>query len=725
MIEVNDNYIYLHTENTSYLMRILPDGTLNHCYYGARLPKEDMDYLNLYIQHDITVNLQVNDSITTPDALPQECPGFGRGDFGRPAIVISNGTGRAVNEFKYQSHRVVDGKPFIKGLPQTEAGVEEIQTLEIVLQDVVTGVEIISSYTPFYMEDVIARHTTVRNNTTDTLSIASVASATVDFEYTEYDMVSLSGAWEREREIERYAIHHGENVIASRYGLSGHHLNPFAALVKRDACEDYGDVYGFALVYSGNFRISAEKGQYNRTRLWMGINPELFSWELQIGDEFHTPEALLTYSASGFSRMSHNFHQVCRNHLGACADKGKKHPIVLNLWEVLHTEISEEKLIRVIEDSKGLGIDTLVIDDGWFGCRNDDKTSLGDWFVDQGKFPNGLLSVAEMCKKNGMKLGLWFEPEMVSRISDFYREHPDWCIHISGIDAKEIRNQFVLDMSRSEVVDEVVNRISQVILQYQISYVKWDMNRSITDSGTAWLPPQRQSEHSHRHILGVYELINRVTKACPDVFFEGCASGGGRNDFGMLYYMPQIWTSDNTDAYERMKIQYGTSLIYPPETISAHVSACPNISTRRVISFKTRGDVAQMFSFGYELNPLELTAEEREQIKAQTKQHREIEKLFLDGTFYRLRNPYDSNTCSWQLVSKDATHSIVFFANLLMQPNYCGEYLQLKGLDEDKKYYVKHLGVTLSGRVLKYAGLPIEEKPMDFSSMLFELEEKR
>lgn len=704
-------------------MRILPDGTLNHCYYGVRLPEENMDYFNLYIQHDITANLQIGDSITTPDALPQECPGFGRGDFGRPAIAVSNGNGRAVNEFKYQSHHIANGKPNMSGLPQTDKNVEDVQTLEVVLQDVITGVEIIQFYTPFYEEDVIARHTTIRNNSQDTLSIHSVASATVDFEYAEYDMISLGGAWERERVIERFPTHHGENAIIDRCGQSGHHLNPFVALAKKDTVEDYGDVYGFALVYSGDFRISAEKGQYNRTRLWMGINPELFSWELRTGEVFDTPEALLTYSNCGFSKMSHNFHGVCRNHLGVCADKRKEHPIVLNLWEALHTEISEEKLLRVIEDSKGLGIDTLVIDDGWFGNRNDDKTSLGDWVVNAEKFPNGLLPIVETCKKNGMKLGLWFEPEMVNRESNFYREHPDWCIHVPGVEAREIRNQLVLDLSRSEVVDEVASRISDAIRQYSISYVKWDMNRSITDNGTGWLPAHRQNEHSHRHILGVYKLMDCITKEFPDVFFEGCASGGGRNDFGMLYYMPQIWASDNTDAYERMKIQYGTSLVYPPETISAHVSACPNISTRRVTPFKTRGDVAQLFSFGYELNPTKLTSEEREQVKAQTKQHREIEKLYAEGTFYRLRNPYSSNTCSWQLVSKDSTHSIVFFANLLMQPNYCGEYLQLKGLNEEKKYYVKNLGVTLSGRALQYAGLPIRAQPTDFSSVLFELEE--
>lgn len=723
MITVIDNYIYLNTKNTGYIMRILPDGILNHCYYGARLPVENMDYLNLFIQHEITVNLHTDDLLTTPDALPQECPGFGRGDFGRPAIAISNDNGRAVNELKYSSHRIVDGKPIIKGLPQTDAYVEELQTLEITLEDVVTGAEIIHSYTPFYEEDVIARHTTVRNKTKEKLSILSVASATLDFEYAEYDMVSLGGAWEREREIERHPIHHGENTIASRYGLSGHHLNPFAALAKKDTCEDYGEVYGFALVYSGNFKISAEKGQYNRTRLWMGINPELFSWELQVGEEFETPEALLTYSENGFTTMSHNFHEVCRNHLGVCADKSKKHPIVLNLWEALHTDISEEKLEQVIDDSKELGIETLVIDDGWFGCRNDDKTSLGDWLVNKEKFPNGLTPIIEKCKENGMGLGLWFEPEMVSRESDFYKAHPDWCIHIPGIEAKEIRNQLVLDLSRSEVVDAIVKRITEVIRQYQISYVKWDMNRSITDNGTSWLPAHRQNEQAHRHMLGVYDLMNRVTKEFPNVFFEGCASGGGRNDFGTLYYMPQVWTSDNTDAYERMKIQYGTSMVYPPETISAHVSACPNISTRRSTPFKTRGDVAQLFSFGYELNPALLTDDEREQVIEQTKKHKEIEQYYAEGLFYRLRSPYESNTCAWQFVSKEQNHSIVFFANLLVQPNYCGEYLQLKGLDDNKKYLVNPLGITASGKTLRCAGVPITKQPSDFSSILFELEE--
>lgn len=722
MISVQNNYFFINTKNTSYIIRILPDGTLNHCYYGTRLPEDNMNYYQLFRPHDITVKLQVGDLTTTPDALPQECPGYGRGDFGRPAIAVASVDGRAVNEFKYCSYQIISGKPVLEGLPQMDVNTGDVQTLEIVLKDVVTGVEVICSYTSFFEEDIIARHTVVCNNTKDTVMIRSIASAVVDFESTAYDLVSLGGAWERERMLERYPLHHGETSVSDRYGLSGHHVNPFMALVEKEAGEYHGNVYGFSLIYSGNFNISAEVGQYDRTRVWMGIHPEMFEWELSEGGEFVSPEALLTYSSNGFVGMSHNFHAVCRNHLGACAKKTLQHPIVLNLWEAMHTNISEEKIYMVLEESKGLGIDTLVIDDGWFGCRNDETTSLGDWHVNTDKFPNGLATLSECCRQNGMKLGLWFEPEMISRDSELYREHPDWCIHIPGISETEIRNQLVLDMSRPEIVEAVYHKISEAIREYDVSYVKWDMNRSITDNGSSWLPSHRQKEHGHRHILGVYELMNRLVTTYPNVFFEGCASGGGRFDFGILYYMPQIWTSDNTDAYERMKIQYGTSFVYPPETMSAHVSACPNISTGRITPFKTRGDVAQFFSFGYELDPSELTSEEKVQIVEQTTLHRKVEELYENGDFYRLRNPFSSNSCAWQYVSKDRNHAIVFFSHMLKQPNYCGEYLHLKGLEDEKYYKVKPLDITVSGKTLKYAGLPILEQVCDFSSVIFELE---
>ncbi len=723
MITVKENYFYLHTKNSSYIIRILPDGTLNHCYWGARLPEEDMDYYHLFIPHDITARLLVENDVTTPDALSQECPGFGRGDFRRPAISVADATGRAVNEYKYLAYRIVEGKPLIKGLPQLDRNVSEVQTLEIRMRDMITGVEIIYSYTAFYEEDVIARHAAIRNGSDQVLTVQSAASATVDFETVGYDMISLGGTWERERYVERYPLHYGESSISSSRGLSGHHLNPFAALARKSAGEKNGSVYGFALVYSGNFKISAEVGQFGGTRVWLGVNPELFSWELMPGEEYVTPEALLTYSGSGFGGMSRNYHRVCRKHLGICADHKVEHPIVLNLWEAMHFDISEEKIRQVIDGCGGLGIDTLVIDDGWFGSREDETSSLGDWYVNSQKFPGGLNGVAEACRQNGLKLGIWFEPEMVSRNSELFRKHPDWCIHIPDISPVEIRNQLILDMSRPEVVEEVYRLVAKVLCDYDISYVKWDMNRSITDNGSAWLPSHRQKEHGHRYMLGVYELMARLTGDFPDVFFEGCASGGGRFDFGILYYMSQIWTSDNTDALERMRIQYGTSFVYPPETMAAHVSACPNIGTGRITPFQTRSDVAQFFSFGYELDVTKLTEEERRLVAEQTKRHRQIARRYEGGDFYRLRNPFDGNSCAWQVVSRDGSHSIVFYATQLKQPNFCGEYLRLKGLENEKLFQVEPMGITVSGKVLKHAGIPIARQSGDFHTLIFELSE--
>ncbi|MEE1314141.1 MAG: alpha-galactosidase [Faecalimonas sp.] len=721
MITVKQNYFYLHTANTTYVIRRLSDGTLNHCYYGAGLPEEDMDDLHLFIKHDCTVHMTERGHITTPDALPMECPGFGRGDFRRPAAVIKGTQGRAVNEFVYKSHCILKGKPSFVGLPQFSVETEELETLEIKLEDKITGVELVYYYTPFEKADAIVRRMEVHNATGETVQLEAVASATLDFETEDFEMVSLSGAWSRERHVERYPLHRGESVLASRYGLSGHHSNPFAALVAKDACEEWGKVYGFALVYSGNFMISAEAGQYGGTRLWMGIHPDMFSWELKAGESFATPEAVLTYSQDGFGGMSKNFHTLCREHLGACADKTKEHPVVLNLWEATEFEISEEKLLEAIEATKNMGIDTLVIDDGWFGHRDGIESSLGDWYIHKEKFPNGLQPIVDACKKNGMKLGIWFEPENVSPDSDFYRAHPDWAIKVEGVEPKPLRCTYTLDLGRAEVVDAVYEAVATILRTYEISYVKWDMNRNMTDNGASWLPPHRQKEFEHRQMLGAYELMRRLTSDFPYIFFEGCASGGGRFDFGLLYYMPQIWTSDCTDAWERMMIQYGTSFVYPAETISAHVSECPHFGTDRILPFQSRCDVANIFSYGYELDPIKLSAEEREAVARESARHRRMEAACGQGTFYRLRSPFAGNTCAWQVVSEDSKHSVVFYGTKLRQPNFCGEYLLLAGLDDDTRYRVEPLGITMSGKTLKNAGIPIREQGGDFHTKIFEL----
>ena len=712
---------YLETEKTSYVMRVLENGCLYHCYYGQKIGREDVTYHNLFKNLDFAPVFSLGAKNASYDALPQECATSGRGDFRAPAVRIQNEYGQTVNELTYKEYRIMEGKPSFKEMPQLDASKGECNTLEIVLADIVNGFEVSLYYSVFDKENVIARRSVIRNVSDKSLKILNAASICLDIENQDLEMVTLEGAWGRERHVERSPLHHGMSTVESRRGASSHQLNPFAALVAKNTDEDYGDVYATTLVYSGDFKISAEKDHYGNLRLLAGLNPETFSWKLDAGERFVTPEALLTYSKEGFGGMSKAFHAVCRGYLGKSADKKLKHPIVVNNWEAMYFDITEEKLIQFIEDCKGLGIDTMVLDDGWFGHRTNDKSSLGDWYVNPDRFPNGLYKVIECCKEHGMKFGIWFEPEMISRDSNLFREHPDWCIHAHGFEGVEARNQLVLDMSRKEVCDAMYDMVATILNEYDISYVKWDMNRHITDNGSAMLLSECQGEHSHRYILGVYYLMDRLVNDFPEVFFEGCSGGGGRFDFGILYYMPQIWTSDDSDAMERLKIQYGTSLVYPTSSMVAHVSACPNHQTGRVTPFKTRGDVAQICNFGYELNIGLLSDEEKEMIKEQTAKHREIEDLIMDGEFYRIHSPFDGNTCAWQLVSKDKKKSYAMFARVNAVPNYKPEYLRFKGLDEEQTYRVELLGITAKGSTLMHAGIPIQIGSGDYKTMTFDI----
>ena len=724
MIFFDNNYFHIATKNSSYIMRVLPDGVLTHCYYGRRISHQNMDYYNLYTSYgyDYTAPYKIHNEVTTMDALPQECPSCGRGDYRSPAVVIEDVDGRRVNDFRFISYTQYKGAAHLKGLPHLDTNVGSAETLEIVLKDSISGVHVHLFYTVFEDIDIIARHTEVKNTTENAVSLSNVMSLNLDFEFSDFEMISLYGRWANERTPERYPLHHGRTTISSTRGASGHHSCPFAALVKKGADEDNGDVYGVSLIYSGNFEIGAEVGQFGGTRLYAGINRENFSWELEKGESFVSPQAILTYSHKGLGKMSRNFHEVCRRHLGACA-QNKKHPVVLNLWEAFYFDVTEQKVIKAINAVQDFGIDTLVLDDGWFGKRESELTSLGDWFVNPEKFPNGLSNIIEQCKANGLKFGLWFEPEVISQESELFKKHPDWYIHVENVDPIKSRSEFLLDFSRDEVVDSVYESISGILRKYDISYVKWDMNRNMTDNGSVSLARKNQCEHSHRYILGVYSLMQRLKDEFPNVFFEGSAGGGGRFDFGVLYYMHQIWTSDNTDAIGRLQIQYGTSMVFPPETISCHVSECPNHQTGRVTPFKTRADVAQLFSFGYELDPNNLTAELKELLVTQIEKHREFENWLLNSKFYRLNAPENSGSCAWQSVSVDKKHSAVLYVTEQTKPRKPGEYLCLKGLDETKKYKVLPLDIIASGDVLMYAGLPIKEQYHDYESILFELNE--
>ena len=715
---------YLTTENTSYILKVLENGLLCHWYYGKRIADDNLDYYNLFGPRNYLPQFNTGDYRLSRDTAPLEYPTNGNGDFRRAALSVVNSYGQSVNDLLYKEHKITKGKPSLCGLPSFDTNTENTETLEIVLQDSVTGYEVSIFYSVFENEDAITRHSVIKNTTDKPITLASAQSVSLDFPHSDFDLITLHGAWARERHIKRRPLCDGAISVESRRGASGHQQNPFAALCSHDANEDNGDVYGFSLVYSGNFRTVAEVEQYGTARFQLGINPENFSYYLEPQESFVTPEAVMVYSDKGLSGMSKSFHNMCRNHLGKSADKNIKRPLLINSWEAMYFNMTEERIENFVKNCKGLGIDTFVLDDGWFGHRDSDNSSLGDWFVDKNKFPNGLGNVIKICKDNGMNFGIWFEPEMISRDSELFKKHPDWCIHAEGKEPIESRNQLVLDMSRPEVVECIYEQVAAILKEYDISYVKWDMNRNITDNGSPVLSPEKQGEHAHRYILGVYELMKKLTNDFPDVLFEGCAGGGGRFDFGILYYMPQFWTSDDTDAIERLKIQYGTSLVYPLSSMTAHVSDCPNHQTGRTVSFKTRGDVAQVCNFGYELDVSRISDKEKEQIKEQVALHKRIEPMIYEGDFYRLASPFEKEYCSWQVVSKDKKASFVVVAMQKASPHMGGMFIKLKGLEENTEYTVKELGVTLHGSTLMNAGILITKEYKDFATATFEIEAK-
>ena len=721
MILYNAPFFFLETENTSYIMRLTEDGLLQHVYYGKKVARDDFSFYNIHRCWAFDAVVPGKNGPVSTNALPQEYPTFGRGDYRQPALIVEDKKGRRINYLTYVEHQQISGRPLLPGLPCLNENTQDVHTLIVTMADEITQAQVKLHYVVFPKEDIIARYTVVCNPTEGPLYLHKVDSISIDFERSGLDMISLEGAWARERYVARRPICQGITSIESRRGSSSAMLNPFAALADTETTETSGDVYGFAFVYSSDFKITAEGNQMAQTRLQVGLNPETFCWKLMPGEIFTTPEALMTYSGEGFGQMSRNFHRVCRSHLGNSAKKDLQHPIIVNNWEATYFDITEEKLEKLIKNSSGLGIDMFVLDDGWFGHRDLDNSSLGDWYVFAKKFPNGLQHIANMCKEHGMNFGIWFEPEMISQDSDLYRAHPDWCIHCEGVEPRESRNQLVLDLSRPDVVDNIYNQMAKILSEADIRYIKWDYNRNITDNGSEALPADRQLEHTHRQMLGAYDLMRRLTENFPHVFFEGCSGGGGRFDFGMLYYMPQTWTSDDSDAVERLKIQYGTSFVYPPQSMVGHVSASPNHQTGRATSFNTRGEIAQMCSYGYELDIGQLTDEERNQIKDQIAHHRELEALIRDGEFYRLQNPFTGNICAWELVSADCDRAYVMVAFKTTMAAAPAQYLRLQGLDANGKYRVVQMGITVSGDTLMNAGIPIVMPFGDYTVLAFDI----
>ncbi|WP_079422348.1 alpha-galactosidase [Clostridium oryzae] len=713
----------LQSKNTSYVLQIHRDGYLVHLYWGKKIKKVNAEeLLALTGRGSFSPNPNPEDNELSLDTLPQEYPAYGNSDFRAPAYCIQLENGSTITDLRYESFTIKKGKTTLEGLPATYVeSDDEAETLEITLADPLIKLKVVLSYTVYKDYDVITRNVKFINKGTSNLKLLRALSMSLDFDSNNYDFLHLHGAWARERHVERTSLLNGTQSIESRRGASSHAHNPFIALLSKDATEDYGDVYGFSLVYSGNFLAQAEVDQYYTTRVSIGINPFDFSWLLEPEQSFQTPEAVMVYSSNGLGEMSRTYHKLYRTRLCRGKFRDKTRPILVNNWEATYFNFNAEKIESIAKAGKELGIELFVLDDGWFGKRDNDDCSLGDWVVDAKKLPNGLDTLAKHVNELGLQFGLWFEPEMVSPDSDLYRRHPDWCLHVPDRIRSQARKQLVLDLSREDVCDYIVRSVCDILKSAPISYVKWDMNRNMTEIGSENLPRERQRETAHRYILGLYKVIDRITSKFPNVLFESCSGGGGRFDPGMLFYMPQTWTSDNTDAVERLKIQYGTSIVYPISTMGAHVSAIPNHQVHRNTSLKMRGDVAMSGNFGYELDLTKFTDKEKEVVKEQITHYKKLRELIQFGDFYRLLNPFKGNEAAWMVVSTDKTQAFAVYFRVLALPNAAIRKLQLKGLDSTKEYSVSHKSVTFGGDELMYSGLSIPELQGDYQSVVWTL----
>ncbi|SDU05812.1 alpha-galactosidase [Verrucomicrobium sp. GAS474] len=713
---------FLHTPRTTYALGIGPQKSLIHLHWGARIGEGNLWAATPRWEAAFCPNFEPKDRTYSFDLLPAEYPVYGRSDFRSPAATAVFPDGSRVFDLFYKTHRITSGKPKLKGLPATYVERSaEASTLEIDLLDAKSGLVATLSYTVYEKRDALTRSVSFRNGGKESLVLDRVFSASVDFPHANLDFLQLSGAWARERDVIRQPLRSGIQSVESRRGASSHQQNPFIALLDPKADERQGEVYGLSLVYSGNFLAQAEVDQMGTTRVQIGINPFDFSWKIEPGASFQAPETVLVYSAEGLDGMSQTYHSLYRERLARGAWRDKERPVLVNNWEATYFDFTATKLEALARESKKLGVELLVLDDGWFGKRNDDTTSLGDWVVDRKKLPKGLADLSARIHKIGLKFGLWFEPEMISPDSDLYRAHPDWCLHAPGRSRTTGRNQLVLDYSRPEICDWIVKTMGAVLSEAKIDYVKWDMNRHLTEIGSATLPADRQKETAHRHILGVYGVMERLTRKFPKVLFEGCSGGGGRFDPGILHYLPQTWASDNSDAISRLRIQYGTTLVYPVSSMTAHVSAVPNHQVHRLTPLKTRGDVAMAGNFGYELDFGNLSAEEKKEVAAQVAFYKRHRKLIQFGRFHRLASPFEGNSTAWAVVSPDGGEALVWNIDVLHPANPGHRRLRVAGLDPKRTYRVVGTKHTFGGDLLRNVGLLVPLQKHDFQSTVWEL----
>lgn len=710
----------LDTKKSTYLMGLTPEGYLGHIYYGDRLYKAAENYMLRMEEPPYTPSVNKREKSSFLDSFPMEYPTGGIGDYRESCLNVRNEAGQMGCEIHYVSHEIYNGKKALKGLPASFGTEEEVQTLDILCEDEILGLQVVLSYSVFEKENVITRSVKLINKGDQKLKIEKIYSACLDMDNENFEMLTLHGSWARERHIQQGPLRYGKQMVSSAKGESSHQEHPFVALVTPGTTQHQGKVYGMHFVYSGNFMGQAELNQFDSVRTVMGINKEEFSWILKEGEEFQAPEVVMTYSHEGLGEMTRSYHDFYRNHMIRSKYLHKKRPILINNWEATYFDFNTDKLLDIAREAKSCGIEMLVMDDGWFGVRNSDNCSLGDWKVNTDKITGGLKHLVDEVNKIGLQFGIWFEPEMISPDSDLYRAHPDWAIQIQGREATQSRNQYVLDFSRPEVRDYAYECVASVLRSANIAYVKWDMNRQLSDLGSSYLPKERQQELFHRYVLGVYELQERLVTEFPDLLLENCSGGGARFDPGMLYYSPQIWCSDNTDAVERLMIQEGSALIYPLSVIGAHVSDCPNHSVGRVTPFETRGHVALAGTFGYELDITKIPEEDRALIPEQTATYNKYRHLIQQGEYYRIASYRENHKYDcWALSSQDKKEVLVTYVQVLGVPNSHSRKVFLRGFDPKVTYRLEGTEETYTGEMLMKGGFLMKDFWGDFKSRLY------
>ena len=712
----SDRTFTIQTKNTTYQMQVDPYGFLLHLYYGKKTDGSCMDYLLTYYDRGFSGNpFDAGDDRTySMDALPQEYPSYGTGDYRSTALIVENADGSTACDLRYRSHHIFNGKYKIPGLPAVYADETESQTLEIVMEDAVTGVEVTLQYGVLPDYDVITRSEKIVYRSEGKICIRKAQSACLDFVQGKYDLLTFYGRHAMERTMQREPVTHGSHVIGSVRGTSSHQYNPMMILADENTTDQYGNCYAMSFVYSGNFKGETLKDQFGQTRALMGLQDEMFSYPLAEGETFYTPEVLLTFSGSGMNLLSQNLHRCIRQHICRGKYKESVRPVLVNSWEASYFDFDGDTLYELAKEAKHAGIDMLVLDDGWFGKRDDDNSGLGDWFVNEKKLGGTLGDLIKKINDLGVKFGIWVEPEMISEDSDLYREHPDWALTIPGRNPVHARNQLVLDFSRKEVVDHIFDQICKVLDQGNIEYVKWDMNRSLMDvfsRGT-----EDQGRVMYDYVLGLYDFLERIVTRYPDLLIEGCSGGGGRFDAGMMYYTPQIWCSDNTDALDRLQIQYGTSFGYPVSAVGSHVSAVPNHQTGRITSLHTRGVVAMAGTFGYELNLGKLSEEEKQEIRLQVEEYRKFAPLIQTGLYYRLSDPAREEYAAWAFVSEDQKEVLLNVVLQEIHGNMTVNYVKLQGLKCSAIYRDTETGKSYNGAALMEAGIPMPVEMGEFKA---------